>query len=214
MLRSTSKKSVALARAAIVGLLGVGLGTALGPDAQAHLAGTYKIGGTWVHISSFSCINDIGGVPNPDTKPSLFQCTATATKILVLCYNPNGHDVRPGEAATKTTIVVQDLITNDDITDKKKGLAHKELTFQDSDFVTSQVCVNPNWIPAQVIVIELTGQMDVFECTSGGIDPCATKVQTYIEQKECMLPPQYNFDNPPPSGTAYDCVLLLRQHLK
>ena len=214
MLRNTRRQIVALTRAVMFGLLGISFGAALGPEAEAHLAGTYKIGGTWVHISSFSCINDIGGVPNPDTRPSLFQCTATATKVLILCKNPQGHDVHPGEAATKTTVVVQDRIEESDITNKKKGLAHKEIVFEDGPFLNPESCVNPNWIPFDVLVTELTGQMDVFECTSQDFDPCSTKVLTYTELKECMLPPQYDFDNPPPPETPYDCVLIFRRHVK
>lgn len=214
MLRNTRRQTVALTRAVMIGLLGISFGAALGPEAEAHLAGTFKIGGTWVHISSFSCINDIGGVPNPDTRPSLFQCTATATKVLLLCQNPQGHDVRPGEAATKTTVVVQDRIIDSDITNKKKGLAHKEIEFVDAPFLDPEFCVNPNWIPIDVLVTELTGTMEVFECTSQGIDPCTTKVLTYTETKECMLPPEFDFDNPPVPGTPYDCVLIFRQHVK
>ncbi len=214
MLRNTRRKAVAFTRAVTIGVLGISFSVALGPEAEAHLAGMKLIGGTWVHISSFSCINDIGGVPNPDTRPSQFQCTATATKVLILCKNPNGHDVRPGEAATKTTVVVQNRITADNITNKKKGLAHVENVFEDGPFLNPEFCVNPNWIPFGVLVTELTGTMEVFECTGQDFDPCLTKVLTYTETKECMLPTQFDFDNPPPENTPYVCVLIFRQHVK
>ena len=217
MLTSTRRRVILLTRTVVIVLLGIGFGAALGSEAHPHAAGTYKSGGTWVHYSSFRCINDIGGVPNPDTHTFIFRCTATATRILVLCYNPQNHDVRPGEAATKTTIVVQDPITDADlIGEKKKGLAHKELSFEDADFVTSEVCVNPNWIPIRVLVTELVGEMDVLECTGRDANPCSTLVLIYTEKKACMLPSQYNIDNPPPEGTdtPYNCVLIFRDHVK
>lgn len=214
MSRSSRRQTGTLTRTVMIGVLGISFGAALGPEAEAHLAGTYKIGGSWVHLASFKCVNDIGAVPNPDTHPAVFQCTAIVTKVLLLCANPKGNDVRPGEASTKTTVIVQDRINESDITNKKKGLAHKELVFPDDPFLNPAFCVNPNWIPIEVLVTELTGQMDVFECTSEDLDPCATRVLTYTERKDCMLPPQYDFDNPPPTGTPYDCVLILRQHVR
>ena len=201
-------------RVLMVGLCGVGLVTVLGSEAEAHLAGYVKIGGTWKHVLSLLCALDIKGVPNPETNLSEVQCTATVTQAVVLCLNPSGNNVIPGEAGTQTVLVGQDQINQDDITDKKKGIAHKEIHISTDELLDPEFCVNSNWIPIAAIVIELTGKIEIFECQGPDSDPCSVKVLTYTELQDCVLPPEFGADNPPPEGTPYECVLTLQDHVK
>lgn len=201
-------------RAITMGLLGVGVVVAL--DSPAHLAGTKYIGSppTPIHYKSLLCNLFIKSVPSPDVKPSQFQCTATVHLVQVLCLNPSGHETK-GEAATQVAIVATSEINNGDITDKKKGIAFKELDIPDDPLLDPEFCVNPNWTPIKALAVELTAELEVAECTGPDSDPCSVTVPTWIETHDCVLPPGFDIqDNPPPPGTPATCFLISKEHLK
>lgn len=203
-----------LKRAITIGLLGVGVVVAL--DSPAHLAGTKYVGNppTPVHFATVRCNLFIKSVPNPDVKPSQFQCTATVHLVQVLCLNPSGHKVK-GEAATQIAIVGKSEINQGDITDKQKGIAFKEVFISDEPLLNPEFCVNPNWTPIEALAFELTAELEVSECTGPDPDPCSVTVPTWLETHDCVLPPEFDIqDNSPPPGTPYTCTLSSKEHLK
>jgi hypothetical protein len=201
-----------LRRAVVVVVLGLGLIAALMPEAEAHLAGTIK----GIHYSSFECIDEVKGVPgtalgDDPTLPARVQCTVEGKRVEILCQNPQGHDVRPGAAATQITVQASDQLDDSDITNKKKGIATVNIVVSDDPFLDSQFCVNPLWIPIAVLVTDIRVTVDVFQCTTS---TCESEVKTSTEVQDCVIPPGFSVVNLPPPGTEYDCVPVSKQHLK
>jgi hypothetical protein len=201
-----------LKRAVIIVVLGLGLVAALGPEASAHLAGTIK----GIHYSSILCIDEVSGVPGTalgedPSRPAFVRCTVLGTRVEILCQNPAGHDVQPGEAATQVTVAAESQIEDENIINKKKGVALKEVTVGDEPFLDPQFCVNPNWIPIEVLVTDARVTVDVLQCTDS---TCSTIVTTSTEVQDCTIPAGFSIENLPPVGTAYECAPVSKQHLK
>ena len=199
----------------IVSVLSLSLVALLFGEAEAHLAGTVKIGGYLRHVSSLACGITVGGVPNPDTNPSGLKCTVVTELVEFQCLNPADNQVSPGKSARRTVVV--GIAPFSDPIEKKKGTGTAEVHLAIP--VTDADCVNPNWqvIPASIVVPEALVQYDTLECATFD---CSTGVVAYSEVRKCVLPPEFGVDPGevlPPVGipTPYDCgQVMSREHLK
>lgn len=173
-------------------------------SAQAHYLVT-STGKLFYH--SIGCETVLKSVPNPDIKPGMVECVASTAAIELLCQNPAGHNVAPGQSATRVVLVASERIDQSDITDKAKGKANVTVIVEDDELLKPEYCVNPNWIPQQVLIRTLTARVNAYACTGDGLDPCAERVLTSHLEKTCTLPAQYDFNNLPISGiTEYQCT--------
>lgn len=192
-------------------VLGLGLVAALKPEAEAHLAGTIK----GIHYSSFLCIDEVSGVPGSalgadPSKPAFVVCTVLGKQIEILCQNSQGHEVA-NSAAINITVEASNQINEGDIFDKKKGIAHEEITVSDEPFLDPQFCTSPTWIPIQVLVTDIQVTVNVKQCTDS---TCGTIVTTSTEVQDCLIPSEFGVENLPPDGTPYNCEQVLKAHLK
>lgn len=199
----------------LVGAFALGLVAMVGDEAEAHLAGTTKIGGYLVHVSSLGCGITVGGVPNPDQNPSALVCTATITSVEFLCINPANQQVSPGRSARRIVIIGTDEFADQNI-EKKKGTGTAEAHLDTDFLVTNQDCVNPNWavVPESVVVLEAQVQYETVECATS---ECLSWVVAYREKRDCTLPPGFGIDPGeefPAANTAYNCPLISREHIK
>jgi hypothetical protein len=118
--------------------------------------------------------------------------------VEILCRNPAGHDVHPGQSATQVTLVAQDQIDQGDITDKKKGKAHVEVLVRDDPLLNPEFCVSPNWIPIDVLIREMTAHINTYGCDGPAENPFSVLGQlASTVEADCVLPAQFNFDNYP-----------------
>ena len=204
-------KYVAVAAVVVLGLLGMPNG-----DAEAHLAGTTKIGGYLVHVASLGCGITVGGVPNPDTNPSALVCEVTVKAVEFLCQNPAGNQVSPGQSARRTVIIGAPGQFEPDDIDKKKGTGTAEVHIDTAAAVTSEDCVNPNWsvLPDTIVVLDADVLYKTVECANAD---CTNFVVAYTENRTCTLPPGFGIDpgeEIPAENTAYNCPLISREHVK
>ena len=138
-----------LKKALIIGVLGVSMFAMRGGEALAHYHGYLRINGFLRHVSSFDCGINIRGVRNLDQHQAVFKCEATITEVRVLCVNPRnnkkfkGKDVRPGSVATRIVISGETAILDEDITNKKKGLATVAVPITDRHHSAEQVLREP-----------------------------------------------------------------------
>jgi len=201
--------------ATMVGVLSLSLVAMLGGDAEAHLAGTVKIGGYLRHVSSLGCGITVGGVPNPDTNPSSLICTVTIKSVEFLCLNPNSNQVNPGRSARRTVVIGTAEFSSEGI-NKKKGTGTAEARIDSAAALTNDDCVNPNWsvIPESVVVLTAEVEYKTVECNN--LD-CTNFVVAYTEQRDCTLPPGFGIDPGeefPAVNTEYTCPLISREHVK
>lgn len=195
-------------RFVMIGFLGISLAAILGTEAKAHYVPTLS-GWGW---HSVQCNVDLKGVPNPSTKPAVVECVVSTALVEILCQNPAGHDVQPGQPAIQMTLIAQHQIEDKNITDKKKGKAHVEVLVPDDSLLKSEFCVNPNWIPIDVLIREMTAQINTYECVGPAGAPCSVLRRASIVQAECALPAEFNFGNLPPVGTPYECTDKVTVH--
>jgi hypothetical protein len=168
------------------------------------------VNGRWI-VGSVVCDALLKSVPNPDVKPGQIECVASTALIDVLCKNPTGKQVLPGQSAIQQVLVGQKQIDQGDITDKVKGKAEVKVELSDDPLLKPEFCVNTNWTPIDVLVRVFTGTMNAYSCTGPSSDPCSEKVLENTRKMNCALPASYGFDNypanVPPAGTPYDCSL-------
>lgn len=200
-----------------VSVLGVGV-FALQGDVEAHLAGTvYKP--TYKHVSSYDCIGTFAQVPNLDAHPALFECEAVVSAFDVLCANPEGKITRGNSGPRTVTQVAEDMFTNADITDKRRGKAQKTLRLPD-DVLTAgdQVCKdrNRNWSAVDEMVLSVDVRLKTFDCNN---EDCSNRAQAFEALLTCTVPPGFDIVANPlpgtpenPIGTDYDCTLLEEAH--
>lgn len=217
--RYTRKEKVMFRRAITIGLLGVSLVAAL--ESEAHLAGYKFVNGKWVHVTSLLFKRDIQGVPNLEQKPAGFRCTATLTKVQVICLGIIVE--RPEPLKDPPVLTTHDQIQSEDLVfvgkKMQEKIAHVECDFPDEDLLfalsgRSDICADED--PIDVLVTKLTGGFEVFECT--GLDPanpCSAEVQTYREKQDCDLPGEFDIvkNFPPPGETPYKCSVEM-DHVK
>ena len=168
------------------------------------------VNGRWI-VGSVVCDALLKSVPNPDVKPGQIECVASTALIDVLCENPTSKQIAPGQSAIQQVLVGQKQIDQGDITDKVKGKAAVKVELSDDPLLKPEFCVNPNWIPIDVLVRVFTGTMNAYECTGPSSDPCSEKTLANTLIMNCALPASYSFENypanVPPAGTAYDCSM-------
>jgi len=199
-------------RVLMLGLLGVSLVALLGTGAEAHYQG-YIAG---VHVKSLVCTVSLKSVPSLDAHPAITECIVTTGSVEILCKNPAGHDVLPGESATQVTLVDQAPVEQS-VAEKKKGRAHVSVEVDDTPLLDPEFCVNPNWIPVAVLTRSLTSEINTYACVGPDTDPCSVRELASTVVQQCELPAQFNFDNYPnnlPSvGTPYDCPIQTFVHV-
>lgn len=170
--------------------------------AQAH----YIIIGGKLYYDSIACDTLLKSVPNPATKDSVVECVASTALVEILCENPAGNAVAPGQSATQVVLVASERIDEEDITDKVKGKAEVRVVIDDTALLNPEFCVNPNWTPVEVLVRAMSARINAYSCVGDDIDPCADKVLASHLETNCVLPGEYDFDNLPISGvTEYQC---------
>lgn len=183
--------------------LTVGILALFAVSAQAHYLVT-STGKLFYH--SIGCETVLKSVPNPDVKPGEVECVASTAAIELLCRNPANNNVAPGQSAIQVVLVASERIDQSDITDKKKGKANVTVIIEDDELLNPEYCVNPNWVPTQVLIRTLSARINAYACTGDDPDPCSTRVLTSHLEKTCTLPSEYDFDNLPISGvTEYQC---------
>ena len=203
-----------LKKVALVAVFAMSLVAILGGDAEAHLAGTTKIGGYLVHIASLGCGIFVGGVPNPDTNPSALKCTVVTELVEFLCENPASNQVSPGKSARRTVVVGTAPLSEAPLV-KQKGTGTAEVHLDIP--VTNEDCVNPNWhvIPESIVVPEALALYETLECSTF---ECVSGVVAYSELRRCVLPAGFGVDPGevfPLVDTPYDCSeVISREHLK
>lgn len=184
-------------------------------SADAHLAGTvYKP--TYRHISSYDCSGQFKQVPNLDNHPAVFQCEALVTAFDILCANPKGK-INRGNSGPRTVIQsAYSVLTNADITDKKKGIASKTMLLPDVVLdAADEICKdrNLNWFAVDELVTAALVSLRSFDCLD---DDCIELEQATESLLKCTLPDGYDIvDNPPPGNgvpTEYDCELIEEAH--
>ncbi|HEX4881325.1 MAG TPA: hypothetical protein VFV18_03160 [Porticoccaceae bacterium] len=184
--------------------LAVGMLALCSLSAQAHYLVT-STGKLYYH--SLGCETVLKSVPNPDAKPGMVECVASTATVELLCRNPANNNVAPGQSATQVVLVASERIDESDITDKAKGKANVTVIIEDDALLKPEYCVNPNWIPEQVLIRTLSARVNAYACTGDGLDPCDARVLTSHLEKTCTLPTEYDFNNPPISGvTEYQCT--------
>jgi hypothetical protein len=184
--------------------LAVGILALCSLNAKAHYLVT-STGKLYYH--SIGCETVLKSVPNPDAKPGLVECVASTAAIELLCRNPADNNVAPGQSATRVVLVASERIDQSDITDKAKGKANVTVVISDDELLKPEYCVNPNWIPEQVLIRTLSARVNAYACTGDDLDPCAMRTLTSHLEKTCTLPAEYDFNNPPISGvTEYQCT--------
>ncbi len=125
----------------LLGLLGMCMVAMVGTEAQAQ----FFDGWGWFCCSEVTGILDLSQVPNPNAKPSIVTVEGTLNSIEVMCLNPNGHDVLPGNAGTRL-VATASAIGSRDITDRKRGFSKVLIGLGDlASLDTSAACVNPHW---------------------------------------------------------------------
>jgi hypothetical protein len=207
-----------LKRTILICILGAGLVSMRADRASAHLAGYQVVNGYLKHVGSFDCGIQIKQIPNLQQHPAEFRCTATITEAELLCLNPANQDVNPGRAGTRVVFVAEAPITEETITDKKRGRAEVTARIEDdaegSPLMNPNNCVNPNWHPIDVLSTKVDVTLETAECTgTDPANPCASSVVAYRETLSCALPPGYSVSNQPPPGTPYECVLISQEHV-
>lgn len=191
-----------------IGVLVLSMATMSVSPAEAHYLRTST---GYVFWHSTKCDLTLKSVPDPDSNPAQFECFVTVTLVDSLCENPQNRNVAPGQAATQTSIVATEQFTPEDITDKKKGLAHVEAVIPDDPLLKNEFCVNPNWHITDVLIREATVQYNVYQCSDTS---CTTKVLHSSSESSCSLPAQFDFTNPPVPGDGYECTENFFAHFK
>jgi hypothetical protein len=205
-----------LKRFVMIGLLGISVIGML-RTAEAHYIPTLS-GWAW---HSVECIVDLKSVPSPTTHPALTECVVNTALVEVLCRNPASHEVAPGRSARRVTLVTQEQLEEGNITNKKKGLAHVEVTVSDEPLLNPEFCVNRNWIPIDVLIREMAAEINTYECTGPAGNECGDGFLNLASTvtANCVLPAEINFDdypdNLPPEGTdvQYECTNKVTEHV-
>jgi hypothetical protein len=182
-------------RVLMTALLSISLIALVGSQAAAHYSG-YIAG---VHVASLVCEQGIRGVGNLEDGDALVTCKLTELQLESKCINPAGQEVL-GEAAFQGALAGEEELTTDNVTGK--GKATSEVSLDVLQVCTPEIaCVNPNWTIDTCIVRSMTAEHKVFKCDGDGdcdeIDPDTDTPNSIILQ-ECVLPPEYDANNPPP----------------
>jgi len=194
----------------MIGVLALGLVGALRPEAEGHLAGT--IGR--IHYSSIGCGTEVSGVPgtalgDDPKKPAFVECVVQVTQIEILCQNSQGNTVA-NSAGINIELGASLPIDDDNIVNKKKGIASVTPIVSDDPLLDPQFCTSHTWIPIEVLATDITVTVLVKQCTDSS---CGTTITTSSDKKDCVIPPGFTVENLPPIGTAYECVNGPKLHL-
>jgi len=182
--------------------------------------------GTWFYYGSIDGCAAIGSVPNPDQHPAQLSCDFTVTQIDTLCVNPQNHDVRPGQAATKVTFTGRHQLQQSDLLTKTRGKANACVKVDDtaagSPLLNDSFCVNPNWHLIGALTTQFKATCRTEQCTgtdnpaTPANEACNTTVVKDTQRCQCSLPAGYTIDNlpppcadplhPDPSCVAYQCI--------
>jgi hypothetical protein len=165
----------------VIGLLGLGLLGIWAADASAHSAG-YKLSpsGTLYHASSVRC--QFEGL-TPGSTGSVGLCEIATDEAILFCINPSDQTVtgtpRRLDIAfeeffvfaqgTKTGGTTKYIMTAD-----AAGVASSDEEC-DASFECTQLrqhCINPNWVPIDVVPVFMTATVSAFACPSKDACPC------------------------------------------
>ncbi len=215
--------TITLLSVSVIGMLGI---------AEAHYVPTLS-GWKW---HSVQCSVDMKGVPNPTTNPATVECVAETAIVESVCVNPNGH-FGFGSSTNPVTLIGIVPIGEEDITNKKKGIAHVEVIIGTADGqlndppLDSSFCANDNWTNVANLIRSFTTAINVFKCLDGDACQQLQLVSTVGVPGACTLPAQFNFDgynvgadpfdpaddtcpNCPVPGTDYVCPPPVFTHVE
>jgi hypothetical protein len=203
-----------LKKALMIGLA-VGIGFAALHAVTAEAGWSYlRPPGMWWYYGSVNGCGTITQVRNPEKFPALLRCDIDLTRIETLCKNPNNHDVRPGEAATR--VVVSNPIDPEDLLNdkgqKKKGTAELCVGVNELALDPGVLCVNRNWNPIAALTTDFLATCTTERCIGEGDDPCELTAEPEDSLVcECRLP-SGSVEYPPDPGTPYTCTELEVEH--
>lgn len=204
-------------RLMMVVLLSVSVIALRGSVVQAHYSG-YTFIPTFQHIASYNCRGNFVGVPNPEIHPGFFECRVEVNVAQVLCSNPNGKIVTPGTPSEPFTLFGGDAFRTEDITDKQKGKALKNIYFADEDspLFSQHLCHQRNWNVIDELILDANIVLSTYECGQSSCAP-EDRVKAWEGVLHCTIPDQYDILNPPPGNgvpTDYECELMSETHFK
>ena len=121
----------------------------------------------WFGFSALRGEIDLSKVPNPNSKPRIVFVQGILSSIEVMCRNPANHVVAPGKAGTRTA-TGQSAISGDNITDRKRGLAHVTVFVGDAELAAAEATAtcNNNWtvIEGSAAPKQVSLTMNIFGC--------------------------------------------------
>jgi hypothetical protein len=122
----------------------------------------------WFGFSALRGEIDLSKVPNPSSKPRIVFVQGILSSIEVICFNPANHNVAPGNAGTRTA-TGQTAISGDNITDRKRGLAHVTVFLGATELAAAEAtasCVTPQWtvVPGSAAPKQASLEMKLFAC--------------------------------------------------
>ena len=148
-----------------------------------HANAQFFDGWGWFGFSALRGEIDLRKVPNPDSKPRIVFVNGILSSIEVICLNPSDNNVAPGNAGSRTA-TGSGAIGGDNITDRKRGLAHVTVIFGATALAAAEAtatCVNPNWsvVTGSAAPKQVSLTMDIFACVPESKDdqePCFNDV--------------------------------------
>lgn len=133
-----------------------------------HANAQFFDGWGWFGFSALRGEIDLSKVPNPGSKPRIVFVQGILSSIEVICLNPANYNVAPGNAGTRAA-TGQTAISGDNITDRKRGLAHVTVFLGGTELAAAEAtatCVNPNWsvVAGSAAPKQVSLTMKIFGC--------------------------------------------------
>lgn len=176
----------------------------------AHLAGYVNIG-YWLHVASLECGGDY------DQHGALkegweLDCNATILKYQGQCVNPQGKTV-DGTPSKTQTYELTGSSENEREFEKEKGNGGRATA--SAHLITDGLpleCKQKNYIPLvdSIVVLQFIARQTTRECLN---EDCTATSTAWTKEELCTLPEEYDFDNPPPVGTPFNCTVIEETHL-
>jgi hypothetical protein len=174
------RKHMMYRRVVLIGLLGIGVVTMWAAAASAHSAGyRLKADGTLFHASSVDCHFEAVGT---GSTPTTGTCEVIeGTSAILFCLNPANHQVNGKSTgqffefkeAVGAGVGTKKGKTRYDVVAEAIGLASSDAECnQDPNCLAlREFCINSNWVPFDVVPIDMTAEVKVFACLAPPLNP-------------------------------------------
>lgn len=202
-------------RFALIGLLGGGVAL-WAIEATAHTAGMRTLAdGTRIHASSVRWeFQGTTGSSSPDGSTGVCNI-AEVNEAILFCLNPTNKKIT-GEAA------IQEVTFGDSVglgQNLKKGKTKYIGTARANGLATSDAecdldpdcmalrerCVNPNWVPYNLVPISMMVTLEQFACTDSEECPCSATGENGLPL--CFDHDTTDLDIDPEGRLTYACTL-------